>query len=156
MPVAPAPIPDHPDQLVFGEIAFEPPVAKDHRVVLKNGMVVYIAEDRTLPLVNVSITLRAGRWLEPAGAPGIVLRRGDETVTYTATPRSDPPEGQGAVGIRMSERVIPVETWSDTFRYAGRSMYDQVRAILLLPAELLKGSLSPEQDAQAREEIRCQ
>lgn len=74
-----------------------------------------------------------------------VLRRGDETVSLTATPRSDPPEGQGAVGIRMSELVIPVETWSDTFRYAGRSMYDQVRAILLLPAQLLKGSLSPEQ-----------
>ena len=57
LPSAPAvaqAIPDHPDKLVFQPIAFQPPVAKDHRVVLKNGMVVYIAEDKTLPLVQVS------------------------------------------------------------------------------------------------------
>lgn len=74
-----------------------------------------------------------------------LLQRGSETLTVTATPRSDPPEGQGALGIRMSELVIPVETWGDTFRYAGRSMVDQARAILLLPAQLLRGSLSPEE-----------
>ena len=49
---APAPaIPDNPDKLVFKPLAYTPPRAADHRVVLKNGMVVYIAEDPTLPLV---------------------------------------------------------------------------------------------------------
>jgi regulator of sigma E protease len=74
-----------------------------------------------------------------------VLQRGDETLTVTATPRSNPPEGQGAVGIRMSELVIPVKTWGDTFRYAARSVNDQVQAILLLPAKLLRGTLSAEE-----------
>jgi predicted Zn-dependent peptidase len=75
-------IPDHPDKLTFAPLAFEPPRAKDHRVVLKNGMVVFIAEDRTLPLVNIGLTLRVGRWLEPAskeglaGMTGVQLRRG--------------------------------------------------------------------------------
>ena len=85
LPAAPAAaqaIPDHPEKLLFQPIAFQPPVAKDHRVVLKNGMVVYIAEDRALPLVNIALTVRVGSWLEPAGKEGLAgftgsqLRRG--------------------------------------------------------------------------------
>ena len=85
LPAAPAlaqAIPDNPDRLVFQPIAFQPPVAKDFRVVLKNGMVVYIAEDRALPLVNIALTVRVGSWLEPAGKEGLAgftgsqMRRG--------------------------------------------------------------------------------
>lgn len=74
-----------------------------------------------------------------------VLQRGEETLTVTATPRLNPPEGQGAIGIRMSEFVMPVETWGGTFRYAAASVYNQMRALLLLPAEMIRGSLSPEE-----------
>ena len=51
-------------------------------MVLKNGMVVYIAEDRALPLVNISLSLRVGSWLDPAGKDGLAgftgaqMRRG--------------------------------------------------------------------------------
>jgi zinc protease len=85
LPAAPAAaqaIPDHPDKLVFQPIAYEPPAAKDYRVVLGNGMVVYIAEDRALPLVNIALTVRVGSWLEPAGKEGLAgftgsqMRRG--------------------------------------------------------------------------------
>jgi regulator of sigma E protease len=74
-----------------------------------------------------------------------VLQRGEETLTVTATPRSNPPEGQGAIGIRMSEVVIPVNTWGATVRYAATSVYDQGRALLLLPAKLIRGTLAPEE-----------
>jgi len=82
VPAAPQAIPKHPDELRFKPIAFTPPVAKDYRVVLKNGMVVYIAEDKTLPLVSIGLTLRAGGYLEPAGKEGLAgftgsqIRRG--------------------------------------------------------------------------------
>ena len=85
LPAAPAAaqaIADHPEKLVFQPVAFEPPVAKSHRVVLKNGMVVYIAEDRALPLVNIALSVRVGSWLEPAGKEGLAgftgsqMRRG--------------------------------------------------------------------------------
>jgi predicted Zn-dependent peptidase len=75
-------IPDRPEKLVFPPLAFQPPVAKDYRVVLKNGMVVYIAEDRALPLVNVALTVRVGSWLDPPGKEGLAgfvgsqMRRG--------------------------------------------------------------------------------
>ena len=78
----PATIPDHPDKLVFQPIAYTPPSAAAHRVVLKNGMVVFIAEDQTLPLVNISLLVRTGGYLEPpdkaglAGLTGSQIRRG--------------------------------------------------------------------------------
>lgn len=75
-------IPDHPDKLTFKPIAFTPPSAKDFRLVLKNGMVVFIAEDKTLPLASIALTVRTGRYLEPPGKEGLAgftgsqIRRG--------------------------------------------------------------------------------
>jgi predicted Zn-dependent peptidase len=71
-------IPDSPDELTFPPIVFEPPRAQDHRVVLRNGMVVFIAEDKALPLVNLSITVRAGSWLEPEGKAGLAAFTGSQ------------------------------------------------------------------------------
>jgi zinc protease len=81
LPAAPAAaqaIPGHPDQLVFQPLAYEPPVAKAHRVVLRSGMVVYIAEDRALPLVNIALTVRVGSWLEPEGKEGLAGLTGSQ------------------------------------------------------------------------------
>jgi zinc protease len=81
-PAFPQAIPDNPETLVFKPIAFAPPKAAQYRVVLKSGVVVYISEDRTLPLVNIALTLRGGRYLEPqgkeglAGLTGALMRRG--------------------------------------------------------------------------------
>jgi len=69
-------IPDRPEKLVFTPIQFQPPSAQSHRVPLKNGMLVFIAEDRALPLVNVAITVRTGSWLEPAGKEGLAALAG--------------------------------------------------------------------------------
>jgi zinc protease len=81
-PASAQPIPDHPSKLHFDPIAFEPPVAAQYQHQLKNGMVVFFAEDRTLPLVNISLLMRVGSYLEPAGKEGLAgmvgsqMRRG--------------------------------------------------------------------------------
>jgi zinc protease len=72
---APA-IPEHPDRLVFKPLAYTPPRAADHRVVLKNGMVVFIAEDPTLPLVDIALTVPTGSYLDPAGQEGLAALTG--------------------------------------------------------------------------------
>lgn len=82
-------IPDRPEKLAFKPIVYAPPSAKDYRVVLKNGMVVFIAEDRALPLVNVAISVRTGSWLDPAGKQGLASFTGSQmrqggTKTLTA------------------------------------------------------------------------
>ncbi len=47
-------------------------------MVLSNGMVVFIAEDRALPLVSIGLTVRTGSWLEPAGKEGLAAMTGGQ------------------------------------------------------------------------------
>ena len=74
----------------------------------------------------------------------IVVQRGGQTLTVTATPRSNPPENQGALGILMNNVIVPVTTWSDAIVYGARSVYDQIKALVLLPAKLMRGTIAPE------------
>ena len=69
---------DNPEKLTFAPLTYTPPLAKDHRVVLKNGMVAYLVEDRALPLVNIQVMVRAGAWLEPAGKEGLARLTGSQ------------------------------------------------------------------------------
>jgi predicted Zn-dependent peptidase len=64
-------IPDRPEKLTFPAFSFTPPSAATDRTTLASGPVAYIAEDRELPLVSISITLRGGRYLDPAGKEGL-------------------------------------------------------------------------------------
>ncbi len=64
-------IPDRPEKLTFPSFAFSPPSAATYRTPLASGPIAYIAEDRELPLVSLSITLRGGQYLEPAGKEGL-------------------------------------------------------------------------------------
>jgi zinc protease len=78
----PPAIPTRPEALIFKPILYSPPRAEDYRVSLKNGMVVFIAEDKTLPLVNIALQMRVGSYLEGQGKEGLAelvgsqMRRG--------------------------------------------------------------------------------
>src|SRR5574342_778667 len=69
-----------PRKMTFKPVEFAPP--EPDRVVLDNGMVVYLLEDHELPLISLSTTMRTGGWLEPAdkiglaGLTGSVMRTG--------------------------------------------------------------------------------
>ncbi|HEX2798938.1 MAG TPA: pitrilysin family protein [Thermoanaerobaculia bacterium] len=65
------PVPAKPDQLVFKPFVYVPPAAKDHRTVLKSGVVAYLAENHELPLVNIQILLKGGTYLNPPGKEGL-------------------------------------------------------------------------------------
>lgn len=71
-------IPPHPNQLTFPPLDFTPPKAADHRHVLSNGSVVYVVEDATLPLVDVSVLVRTGSYLEPQGKEGLSVLAGSQ------------------------------------------------------------------------------
>ena len=60
---------DTPRTMRFPTVEFNPPDAE--RVVLENGMVVYLLEDHELPLVTINATLKTGSWLDPAGKVGL-------------------------------------------------------------------------------------
>ncbi|HBH82127.1 MAG TPA: hypothetical protein DDY39_20040, partial [Nitrospira sp.] len=74
------PVLGDPRSMTFQPVEFSPP--EPDRVVLENGMVVYLMEDHELPLVSVTVTMRTGSWLDPidkiglASMTGAVMRTG--------------------------------------------------------------------------------
>jgi zinc protease len=63
--------PPRPEELAFPPMRFSVPDASAIRVALANGVPVYIAPDTMLPLVNVQVLFRGGRYLEPVGKEGL-------------------------------------------------------------------------------------
>jgi predicted Zn-dependent peptidase len=68
--LAGAAIPAHPSQLKYPEISFTPPTPEQFRTVIE-GVPVYLAPSKELPLISVSFTFRGGAYLEPAGKVGL-------------------------------------------------------------------------------------
>ncbi len=72
-----------PRTMTFPPLAFQVPKAE--RVVLDNGMTVYLMEDHELPQVSISALIGAGSVYEPAGKTGLagltgaVMRNGGTT-----------------------------------------------------------------------------
>jgi len=71
LPTTPAAIPDRPEKLSFPPLTYEPPAPETFRVQLKSGPVAYVVPDRELPLVNLSVLVRTGDYLDPAGKEGL-------------------------------------------------------------------------------------
>jgi len=74
-----------PRKMTFPPLVFQVPTAE--RVVLENGMIVFLLEDRELPLVSIQAIVGTGNVYEPAaktglaGLTGAVLRGGGTTLT---------------------------------------------------------------------------
>jgi zinc protease len=58
-----------PRQMRFDPVQFTPP--DPERIVLPNGLVIYLLEDHELPLVTITATMRVGGWLDPADKVGL-------------------------------------------------------------------------------------
>ncbi len=71
-------IPPNPRDLKFERLDFTPPKAASYRQVLSNGVVGYFVEDHDLPLTTVSITIRVGSYLDPAGKEGLAAATGSQ------------------------------------------------------------------------------
>ncbi|MCX5727440.1 MAG: pitrilysin family protein, partial [Nitrospirae bacterium] len=63
-----------PRQMTFKPVEFTPP--EPDRMVLENGMVVYLLEDHELPLISMTATMRTGSWLDPADKIGLASLTG--------------------------------------------------------------------------------
>ncbi len=82
-------IPAHPSKLKFQALDWTVPLGSPYRTELKNGLITYIAEDNTLPLVQVVLYIRSGSLLDPSGKEGLAslmanLMRAGGTSKYPA------------------------------------------------------------------------
>ncbi len=76
---ADAALPARPEKIAFRPFQFDVPKAAKFRNTLKVGnavIPVYVAEDHSLPLVNIGFTMRAGSFLEPADKVGLASLTG--------------------------------------------------------------------------------
>jgi predicted Zn-dependent peptidase len=71
-------IPAHPRDLTFEPLDFDPPSAAQHRHTLPGGGTVFVVEDHALPLVDVSVFVRAGAYLDPPGKTGLAALTGSQ------------------------------------------------------------------------------
>ncbi len=72
------PIPSHPKDLVYPKLDYKVPPADELRVVLSNGTVVFVAEDRMLPTFDLNIMVRTGGAFDPPGQAGLAALAGDQ------------------------------------------------------------------------------
>ena len=81
-------LPEHPRDLVFPKLVYDPPDPAAHRHELDAGAVAYLVEDHQLPLVTVSVTLRAGSYQLPPESAGLASFTGSQMRSGGAGARS--------------------------------------------------------------------
>ena len=64
-------IPNNPSSIHFDSLKWQVPRGEPFRVVLGTGLVAYIAEDQTLPLLSISGYVRYGQLNDPRGKEGL-------------------------------------------------------------------------------------
>ncbi len=74
----------------------------------------------------------------------LTYQRSGQIYQTTLTPRSNPPAGQGAIGILMENPVVSVP-WYKAVPLGGEAVYAHIRALLALPVQLATGAVSPSQ-----------
>jgi regulator of sigma E protease len=70
----------------------------------------------------------------------VTLQRGDQTLIVELIPRSKPPEGQGAMGVTISNPTVPV-TFFQAVPQAALSTLDQGVQLIMLPVKLITGQV---------------
>lgn len=142
----------HPRELIFPPLVFNPPQADRH--VLSNGLVLYLLEDRELPLINVSALIRTGSVYDPPGESG--LAQVTATVLRTGGTEDQPPR---AINEALESMAAQLEFSME--REAGRASLsvlqkDFPRALAIFAALLTKPAFNPEQlDLAKRQEMEA-
>ena len=104
-------IPRHPRELKFAPLNYAPPHATDFHHKLKSGAVAFLVEDHELPLVNISVIVRTGEYLDPAGKKGLARITGSQI--RSGGTKSKPPavfdEEAAFLAANLASGIGPIE-----------------------------------------------
>jgi regulator of sigma E protease len=76
------------------------------------------------------------------GTPiGLTVRRGEQTVAVTVTPRTEWPQGEGPMGIAMELSLVTDYSWPQAFGRAFQEIAFQFDELIRLPGRLLRGEI---------------
>ncbi|MGH7233166.1 MAG: M16 family metallopeptidase [Nitrospiraceae bacterium] len=143
-----------PRQMHFEPVEFHPP--DPDRIVMENGMVVYLLEDHELPLITISATVKSGGWLDPservglASITGATMRSGGTQHTAAADLDEELERlaAQLSVAIGVESGVATLDVLQKDVDRGLRILADVLRAPAFEPARLELAKL------QAKEMIR--
>ncbi len=74
----------------------------------------------------------------------LVDRKGQQ-IELTATPHLNDAEGRIMIGVGLGVPFKSATSWVETLNLGARYTYMNIRAIISLPAQMIRGSLAPEQ-----------
>ncbi len=126
------------DQVLISEIS---PNSPAQAAAIQPGDIILSIDGITvdnLEHVQTLIKERLGQELEMS------LLRGENTLTVSLTPRVNPPEGQGAIGIGLSNPLGPMP-FPTAVSNAFKTFAFQLQQTIMLPVNLIKGSISSEE-----------
>ena len=72
------------------------------------------------------------------------FQRGNQNIMVIITPRVEYPEGQGPIGVGITNPTTPIN-FSTAVTRGITAAYENIRALLLLPVRLIGGQASPEE-----------
>lgn len=127
-----------PEQVLVRDVAEDAPAAQ---AGLMDG-------DLFLEVNGVSINSMASLQEEISlnlGHPiNILVDRGGEIVSVTLTPRENPPQGQGAIGVVLDNPTRPVSIAEAATN--GASEFTRIiHTLVTLPVQMLSGNIEPEE-----------
>ena len=146
-----APTPLHYTELEFPPLP-EVQLPKYDRYELDNGMVVYLVEDRDLPLINGTAIIRTGSRFEPADKVGLAKLTG--VVMRSGGTQTHPAEELNSI---LEQKAASVETKIDmTFGSASFStLTEDLNTVFQLFAEVIRQpAFEPEKFALAKNQKR--
>jgi len=132
----------HPREMNFPPLSFVPPEAE--RVVLPNGLTVYFMEDPEIPLVHLSLWLRAGSIYDPrdrSGLAEVAAKAWREGGTHDQSPQSinEILESMAAlleISIGRESVSLTLSTQTPDFRRALAILADLILKPAFDPAQL--------------------
>ena len=92
----------------------------------------------TYTTLHEAVTERLGQSIR------LKLVRNGESVFVDLVPRTEPPEGEGPIGIVTGNPRLQ-STWGESIAYGAQSIAYQVDALIHLPAQLIRQEIEPEQ-----------
>lgn len=124
------------DQAMVTQVAPSSPAME---VGLLPGDIITTVDGQQIADIDQLIALVAER----AGIPiTLTILRDDQIQTVTLTPRLDPPPGEGAMGVGLSNPLKPTPFFQSV-GYAFESTGFIIRETLMLPVRLIRGTVDP-------------
>jgi regulator of sigma E protease len=110
-----------------------------HAGLLSGDMLVSINGEPADSITAVQQAVRNNLGIETE----VIVDRNGQLVSSTLVPRTNPPEGQGAIGIDMGHPTIPINVFQ-AIPYGAGAVGEMGYTLLTLPMQIANGVIAPE------------